>query len=144
MSTLLLLADLSPADVEWARWLRDVMLSWPVQLAIMLLWVGLAALLVRHARREWDGGLHNRYLQVGLVVFGAFLVAQFLLASSLVGDAFWPVWPFVVEFVVLFALWLYAFVRFMTTTRSGKGDEETRRRGAALDEVIAAERGGTA
>ena len=61
---------------------------------------------------------------------------QFLFASGLVGDVTWPVWPFVVELVVLFALWLYAFVRFMTRPRSGRGDDESRARGAALDEVI--------
>ena len=136
MSTLLLIADLSPADVSWARWLQDVMTSWPAQLVILLLFAGLAALLVRHAAREWEGGVHNRYLQVGLVVGGVFFVLQFLFASSLVGDVGWPAWPFVIEFVVLFALWLYAFVRFMTTQRSGPGDDESRDRGAALDQVI--------
>ena len=40
---------------------------------------------------------------------------------------------------MLFALWLYAFVRFMTRQRSGPGDDEARERGAALDRVIAPE-----
>jgi hypothetical protein len=38
--------------------------------------------------------------------------------------------------VILFALWLYAFVRFMSRQRSGPGDDQTRDRGAALDRVI--------
>jgi hypothetical protein len=136
MRFLRLIGDISPADVAWARWLRDVMTSWPAQLVILLLFAGLAVLLVRHAAREWEGGVHNRYLQVGLAVAGVFFVLQFLFASSLVGDVSWPAWPFLIEFVVLFALWLYAFVRFMTGQRSGKGDDQTRVRGAALDEVI--------
>ena len=136
MNRLLLLADIAPTDAAWARWLQDVMTSWPAQLVILLLFAGLAVLLVRHAAREWEDGVHNRYLQVGLAVAGAFFVLQFLFASSLVGDVSWPAWPFVIEFVVLFALWLYAFVRFMTTQRSGPGDDESRDRGAALDRVI--------
>jgi hypothetical protein len=120
----------------WARWLTDVMTSWPVQLAILMLWGGLGALLVLHARREWEHGLRNRYLRVGLFAAGAFFVLQFVFATSAFGWASWPAWPFVVEAVVLFALWLYAFVRFMTRARSGKGDDESRARGAALDEVI--------
>jgi membrane protein implicated in regulation of membrane protease activity len=136
MSTLLLIAAADPDSAAWARWLQDVMSSWPAQLLILLLFTGLAVLLVRHAAREWEGGVHNRYLQVGLVVGGVFFVLQFLFASSLVGDVTWPAWPFVIEFVVLFALWLYAFVRFMTRQRSGPGDDESRDRGAALDRVI--------
>jgi membrane protein implicated in regulation of membrane protease activity len=112
------------------------MTSWPAQLIILLLYAGLAALLVRHARREWEGGLRNKYLVGGLIAGGAFFVLQFLVASSLVGGVSWPAWPFVVEFVVLFALWLYAFVRFMTGQRSGPGDDESRERGEALERVI--------
>ena len=146
MDTLLLSAAVDPDSAAWARWLRDVMTSWPAQLIILLLFAGLAVLLVRHAAREWEGGARNRYLQVGLAVGGVFFVLQFLFASSLVGDVSWPAWPFVIEFVVLFALWLYAFVRFMTTQRSGPGDDESRDRGAALDQVIkeTADHGGAA
>jgi hypothetical protein len=136
MNTLVLIGATDADSAAWARWLRDVMTSWPAQLIILLLFAGLAVLLVRHAAREWEGGARNRYLQVGLVVGGVFFVLQFLFASSLVGDVSWPAWPFVIEFVVLFALWLYAFVRFMTTQRSGPGDDESRTRGAALDQVI--------
>jgi membrane protein implicated in regulation of membrane protease activity len=145
MDTLLLGAAVDPGNAAWARWLRDVMTSWPAQLIILLLFAGLAVLLVRHAAREWEGGVSNRYLQVGLVVGGVFFVLQFLFASSLVGDVSWPAWPFVIEFVVLFALWLYAFIRFMTTQRSGPGSDESRDRGAALDRVIeeAGDQGGT-
>ena len=136
MDTLLLGAAVDPDSAAWARWLRDVMSSWPAQLIILLLFAGLAVLLVRHAAREWEDGVRNRYLQVGLLVGGVFFVLQFLLASSLVGNVSWPAWLFVIEFIVLFALWLYAFVRFMTTQRSGRGDTESRERGEALERVI--------
>ena len=142
----LVIADVVPTDAAWARWLRDVMTSWPAQLVILLLFAGLAVLLVRHAAREWEGGANNRYLRIGLAAGGVFFVLQFLFASSLVGNVSWPAWPFVIEFVVLFALWLYAFVRFVTTQRSGPGDDESRDRGAVLDRVIkeAGDQGGTA
>ena len=136
MNTLLLGASIDPDSAAWARWLRDVMSSWPAQLVILLLFAGLAVLLALHAALEWEGGLRNKYLVVGLAAGGVFFVLQFLFASSLVGDVSWPVWLFVIEFVVLFALWLYAFVRFMTTQRSGRGDDESRERGEALERVI--------
>ena len=46
-----------------------------------------------------------------------------------------------IEFILLFALWLYAFVRFMTRQRSGPGDDEARKRGADLERVIGPEAG---
>ena len=95
-------------------------------------------LLVRHASREWDKGARNPYLIGFLCVSGTFLVLQFLLASTLLGVVDWPTGLFVIEFVLLFALWLYAFVRFMTRQRSGPGDDEARERGAALERVIRA------
>ena len=67
---------------------------------------------------------------VGPLVGGVFFVLQFLFASSLL-DVVAGRPAFVIEFVVLFALWLYAFVRFMTRQRSGPGDDESRERGAA-------------
>jgi ATP/ADP translocase len=110
--------------------------SWPVQLVILLLYVGLAVLLVRHASREWENGARNRYLVGFLIVSGAFFVLQFLFGSSLLGVVDWPTGLFVVEFILLFALWLFAFVRFMTRQRSGPGDDESRKRGADLEQVI--------
>jgi hypothetical protein len=129
-----------PDNAVWARWLRDVMESWPAQLVILLLYACLMVLLVLHASREWDKGARNPYLIGFLCVSGTFLVLQFLLASTLVGVVDWPTWLFVIEFVLLFALWLYAFVRFMTRQRSGPGDDEARERGAALERVIKAPR----
>ncbi len=136
MGALLLIGMADPDSAAWARWLRDVMTSWPAQLVILLLWAGLALLLVRHARREWEGGPRNRYLIGGLVAGGAFFVAQFLFVSGLADGVSWPAWPFVIEFIVLFALWLFAFARLMTRQRSGAGDVESRERGAELDGFI--------
>jgi membrane protein implicated in regulation of membrane protease activity len=136
MNALLMIGVTDPDQVAWARWLRDVMESWPAQLVILLLYAGLMVLLVRHAAREWEDGARNRYLVGFLVVSGVFFVLQFLFGSSLVGGVDWPTGLFVVEFVVLFALWLYAFVRWITRQRSGPGDDEARDRGAALDGFI--------
>ncbi len=136
MKTLLLIGAVDPDNAAWARWLRDVMESWPVQLAILLLYVGLAILLVRHASRAWDRGARNPYLIGFLIVSGAFFLLQFLLGSSLLDVVDWPTGLYAIEFVLLFALWLYAFVRFMTGQRSGPGDDEARRRGADLERVI--------
>jgi len=136
MKALLMIGVTDPDQVAWARWLRDVMESWPAQLVILLLYAGLMVLLVRHAAREWEDGARNRYLVGFLVVSGVFFVLQFLFGSSLVDVVDWPTGTFVVEFVVLFALWLYAFVRWITRQRSGPGDDDARERGAALDGFI--------
>jgi hypothetical protein len=136
MAVLLLIGATDPDSVAWARWLRDVMESWPAQLVILLMYAGLMALLVRHASREWDRGARNPYLVGFLVASGAFFVLQFLLGSSLLDVVDWPTGLFVIEFVVVFALWLYWFVRFVTRQRSGPGDLESRERGAALEGVI--------
>jgi hypothetical protein len=133
---LLLIGANDPDGAPWARWLRDVMGSWPAQLVILLMYVGLMVLLVRHASKQWDNGARNPYLLGFLVVSGVFFVLQFLLGSSLLGVRDWPTGFFLIEFVALFALWLYAFVRFMTRQRSGRGDDEARARGAALESVI--------
>lgn len=136
MNLLFLIGATGPDNAAWARWLRDVMESWPVQLAILLLYVGLAVLLVRHASREWENGARNKYLIGFLVVSGAFFVLQFLFGSSLLDVVDWPTGLYAIESVVLFALWLYAFVRWITRQRSGPGDEESRKRGADLERVI--------
>ena len=147
MRALFVIGAVDPDNAAWARWLRDVMESWPAQLVILLMYAGLMVLLVRHASREWDKGARNPYLIGFLCVSGtfrtsrsslagAFFVLQFLLASTLLGVVDWPTGLFVIEFVLLFALWLYAFVRFMTRQRSGPGDDEARERGAALERVI--------
>ena len=123
MNLLFLIGATDPDSAAWARWLQDVMESWPVQLAILLLYVGLAVLLVRHASREWENGARNKYLLGFLVVSGVFFVLQFLLGSSLLDVVDWPTGLYLIESVVLFAMRLYAFVRWITRQRSGSGDD---------------------
>jgi membrane protein implicated in regulation of membrane protease activity len=100
------------------------------------MYAGLMVLLVRHASRSWDKGAGNPYLLGFLLGSGAFFVLQFLFGNSIVDVIGWPTGLYVVEFVVLFALWLYAFVRWVTRQRSGPGDDEARERGAALEGFI--------
>lgn len=127
----------SESDSEALRRLRESMSSWPVQTLIVLLYLGLAVLLVRHAAREWENGLRNRYFRAGIVAGGAFVALQFLLGSTLLGVVRWPTWLYMIEFIGLFGLCLYFFVRFVTRQHGGGGDAETRRRGAALENLIA-------
>jgi membrane protein implicated in regulation of membrane protease activity len=70
------------------------------------------------------------------VALGVFVVLQVVLGGALLEVVIWPVWLLIIELLWLFALWLYYFVRFMTRQRSGPGDPETQRRGAALDGTI--------
>ena len=65
------------------------------------------------------------------------MILQFVLGSSLLGVVRWPTWLYWIEYVVLFALCFYYLVRLLTRQRRGRGDDETRRRGAALEHVIA-------
>jgi membrane protein implicated in regulation of membrane protease activity len=60
-----------------------------------------------------------------------------VVGSSMVGIAAVPFWVQSVVFLWLAAMFLYYLLRFFTATRSGSGDEETRRRGAALDGALA-------
>ena len=121
------------------HWLQHVMSSWPAQALIVILYLGLAALAYVRVSREWQdvGGARNRYFLGTLIVLGVLVILQFVLGSSLLGVASWPTWLYWIEYVVLFTLLFYYVVRFLTRRRSGRGDDETRRRGAALEDVIA-------
>jgi hypothetical protein len=70
------------------------------------------------------------------VALGVFVVLQVVLGQALLGVAVWPVWLLIIELLWIFALWLYYFIRFMTRQRSGPGDPDAQRRGAALDGTI--------
>ena len=121
------------------HWLQSVMSSWPAQLLIVVLYLGLAALAYVRVSREWQdvGGARNRYFLGALIVLGVLVILQFVLGSSLLGVVRWPTWLYWIEYVVLFTLLFYYVVRLLTRQRSGPGDDETRRRGAALEDVIA-------
>jgi membrane protein implicated in regulation of membrane protease activity len=131
-----LLAIAGDANAEAARHLRDLLMSWPAQAAFAALYAGLAALAFTRVVRSWDDGRARRYFRAAVVALGVFVVLQVVLGQAFLGVVLWPVWLLIIELLWLFALWLYYFIRFMTRQRSGPGDPETRRRGAALDGTI--------
>ena len=124
------------ADAEAARALRDFLASWPAQAALAALYVGLAVLAFARVARAWDDGPARRYFRAAIVALGVFVVLQVVLGQALLGVVMWPVWLLIIELLCLFALWLYFFIRFMTRQRSGPGDPDAQRRGAALDGTI--------
>jgi len=131
-----LLAIAGDANAEAARHLRDLLTSWPAQAALAALYVGLAALAFTRVSRDWDDGPARRYFRGAVVALGVFGALQVVLGQALLGVVIWPVWLLIIELLWLFALWLYYFFRFMTRQRSGPGDADTQRRGAALDGTI--------
>jgi uncharacterized membrane protein YgcG len=131
-----LLAIAGDANAEAAQHLRDFLTSWPAQAALAALYVGLAGLAYTRVARAWDDGPARRYFRGAVVALGVFVVLQVVLGGALLEVVIWPVWLLIIELLWLFALWLYYFVRFMTRQRSGPGDPETQRRGAALDGTI--------
>ena len=131
-----LLAIAADANAEAARALRDFLTSWPAQAALAGLYVGLAVLAFTRVARAWDDGPARRYFRGAVVALGVFVVLQVVLGQALLGVVIWPVWLLIIELLWLFALWLYYLIRFLTRQRSGPGDPDTRRRGAALDRTI--------
>ena len=131
-----LLAIAADANAEAARALRDFLTSWPAQAALAGLYVGLAVLAFTRVARAWDDGPERRYFRGAVVALGVFVVLQVVLGQALLGVVIWPVWLLIIELLWLFALWLYYLIRFLTRQRSGPGDPDTRRRGAALDGTI--------
>jgi membrane protein implicated in regulation of membrane protease activity len=125
------------ANSEAARWLRDFVTSWPVQAIVLALYVGLAVLAFTRVARDWDDGPRKQYFRAAIVALGVFFVLEFVLGKALLAVVMWPTWLYLFEVIWLFGMWLYYFIRFITRQRSGPGDDETRRRGAALEGVIA-------
>ena len=131
-----LLAVAEDPNAEAAQRFRDFLASWPAQAVFAALYVGLAVLVFTRVTRAWDDGSTRRYFRGAVVALGVFVVLEVVLGQALLGVVAWPVWLLVIELLWLFALWLYFFIRFMTRQRSGPGDPETQRRGAALDGTI--------
>lgn len=131
-----LLAIAGDANAEAARNLRDLLTSWPAQVALAALYVGLAVLVFTRVARDWDDGPARRYFRGAVVALGVFVVLQVVLGRALLGVVIWSAYFIVIELLWLFALWLYYFIRFMTRQRSGPGDPDAQRRGAALDGTI--------
>src|SRR5674476_821977 len=93
-----------------------------------------------HLEHDEDAERHDGPAEVAtrgaVVALGVFVVLQVVLGRALLRVAVWPVWLLIIELLWIFALWLYYFIRFMTRQRSGPGDRDAQRRGAALDGTI--------
>jgi hypothetical protein len=131
-----LLAAAADANAEAAQRLGDFLTSLPAQAVFTALYIGLAVLVFTRVARDWEDSPARRYFRGAVVALGVFFVLQVVLGQALLGVVVWPVWLLIIELLWLFALWLYYFIRFMTRQRSGPGDPETQRRGAALDGTI--------
>jgi uncharacterized membrane protein len=116
------------------EFINDVMNSWAVQLFIAALLVGLVIVAFTRASRIFEDDRTRRAFRIVVAALGVLVVAQ-AVATAVLGRV--PLVPIVViEFVWLAAMWFYYVVRLMTGQRSGSGDPETQRRGAALDGTI--------
>jgi len=127
----------SDENAQAARWLRDLLMSWPAQAIFLAFYAGLAILAFTRVARDWEDGPRKRYFRAAIVALGLFLVLEVVLGKALLAVVMWPTWLYLIEAIWLFAMWLYYFIRLMTGRRRGSGDDETRRRGAALEGVIA-------
>ena len=116
------------------RFLNELMNSWAVQAVIAGFFVGLMIVAFRRASRTFADDRTRKAFRVAVAALGVLVVLQAVVTAALGSVPFPPV--VAIEFVWLFALWLYYFIRFMTRQRSGRGDPETQRRGAALDGTI--------
>ncbi len=129
MGRLIVLAELR--DNSDLRQFNELITSWPFQLALLLLVAGLVALAFFRPPGEYDSGAQHRRFQLAVVVLGVLVGLQFLL-DGILSFVIWPTWLGIVETLYLFALLIYAIIRFMTRQRSGPADEEAQRRGRQL------------
>ena len=126
---------LAAAQRDDLRHFNELLASWPVRLAVLLLFVGLAVLAFTRVKRDFDDGA--RTFRAAVVALGVFVCLELFLGRALGGSHAVSLWLQLVTLLWLFGLWLYYFVRFMTRLRSGPGDAETQRRGAELDDALA-------
>jgi len=117
------------------RFINEVMNSWAVQLVIATLLVGLLLVAFTRASRIFDDDRKRTAFRIVVAGLGVLVVLQ-AVVTALLGRV-----PLVavaaIEWVLLAAMGFYYVVRFLTRRRSGRVDEETRRRGAALDAALA-------
>ena len=117
------------------RIFNELMNSWAVQGILAAFLLGLVIVAFTRASLTFDDDRTRRTFRVAVTALGVLVVLQAVVTAALGHIPFPPI-PQVIEFVWLFALWLYYFIRFMTRQRSGPGDPDTQRRGAALDGTI--------
>lgn len=134
MSALLLTALLEQRDD--LRQFNELIASWPVQLAVLALYAALAVLVFTRVARDFEDGPARRYARAALVALGVFVLLEFVLGSTVLGVVIWPLWLRILELLWLAALCFYYLVRLLTRPRPAAGDEESRRRGEALEGAI--------
>ena len=117
------------------RIFNELMNSWAVQGILAAFLLGLVIVAFTRASLTFDDDRTRRTFRVAVAALGVLVVLQ-AVATAALGHIPFPPIPQVIELVWLFALWLYYFIRFMTRQRSGPGDPDARRRGAALDDTI--------
>ena len=111
------------------------MRSWPVQATVAAVLVVLVAIAYARSSQTFGEGPERTRFRIAILLLAALLVLQAVLTVA-AGRVVTPLWLQVIELAWLFALWLYYFFRVLTGRRSGQGDLETQRRGAALDGAI--------
>ncbi|MBE0528858.1 MAG: hypothetical protein IH629_06625 [Thermoleophilia bacterium] len=116
------------------EFINGVMSSWAVQGIIVVFLLVLLAVAFSRASRVFDDDHVRRVFRLAVVALTVLVVAQAALNVA-AGHVAVPI-LFVVEFVWVFALGFYYFIRLLTGQRRGPGDDKSARRGAALDETI--------
>lgn len=116
------------------RFVNELMNSWAVQLIIAALVVGLVIVAFTRASRIFDDDRTRTAFRIAVTALGVVVVLQAVITAIL---GLTPIVPVVViEWVWVATMFFYCIVRFLSRQRSGPGDPETRRRGAALDGSI--------
>jgi hypothetical protein len=108
------------------QYFNEMIVSWPVQLALTLLYLGLAVLVFTHAARAFDDP--HRAIKASVLALGVFIVLTWV-----VGEV---VWLKVVVIFWLGALVFYYAMRAVTAARPGPPDPDAQERGAALESVL--------
>ena len=118
------------------RHFNELLGSWPVQLALLALYAGVALLAFTRVARDFDDHGARRVFRAVVVALGIFV--GFLVVGSAALDALvWRSPLQIIAFLWLFGMFIYYFARTVTGQRRGAGDDVSRERGAALEEVLA-------
>ncbi len=118
------------------RQFNELLGSWPAQLTLIALYLGLAILAFTRVARDFDDPGRVRWFRAAAVGLGVFVILAVLLRDWVLRDVVWPVWPQLVAYLWLCALWIYYFLRTVTRSRPGPPDAEAQERGAALKAVL--------
>jgi hypothetical protein len=114
---------------------NEMISSWPVQLAVVGLYVGLAVLAFSRVAREWDDGA-RRWVRAAAVALAVFALLMAVLREGVLDGAVWLGWLQNTLTLWVFAMWFYYAIRVVTCARPGEGDPDAQRRGAALEQIL--------